>query len=55
MYLMIGKGQIAQQIPYWGEDRLKSEIKGKYEYPVVFRKLAAPVPMILPVVNGLST
>ncbi len=26
MYLMIGKGQIAQKRPYWGENRLKSKI-----------------------------
>ncbi len=30
MYLMIGKGQIAQKRPYWGENRLKSKVKGKY-------------------------
>ncbi len=28
MYLMIGKGQIAQKRPYWGENRLKSKIYG---------------------------
>ncbi len=36
MYLMIGKGQIAQKRPYWGESRLKSKIKGKYKYLVAF-------------------
>ncbi len=36
MYFMIGKGQIAQKRPYWGENRLKSTIKGKYKYLVVF-------------------
>ncbi len=36
MYLMIGKGQIAQKRPYWGENRLKSTIKRKYKYLVVF-------------------
>ncbi len=35
MYLMIGKGQIAQKGPYWGENRLKNTIKGKYKYLVV--------------------
>ncbi len=35
MYLMIGKGQNAQKRPYWGENRLKSKIKGKYKYLVV--------------------
>ncbi len=28
MYLMIGKGQIAQKRPYWGENRPKSKIYG---------------------------
>ncbi len=55
MYLMIAKGQIAQNRPYWGENRLKSKIMGKYKYLVVFWKLADPVPMLLQVVNGSST
>ncbi len=55
IYLMIVKGQIAQKRPYWGEYRLKSQIKGKYKYLVVFWKLAAPVPMLLQVVSGYST
>ncbi len=38
---MIGKGQIAQKRPYWGENKLKSKINGKYKYLVVFCKLAA--------------
>ncbi len=29
MYLMIWKGQIAQKIPFWGENRLKSENYGQ--------------------------
>ncbi len=52
MYFMIGKGQIAQQRPYWGEN---SKIKGKYKYLIILRKLADPVPMLLQVVNGSST
>ncbi len=55
MYLTIGKGQIVQKRPYWGANRLKSKIKGKYEYLVVFWKLADLVPMLLQVVNGSST
>ncbi len=43
------------KIPYWGENKLKSKIKGKYKYPVVFWKLADPVPMLLQVINGSST
>ncbi len=35
VYLMIGKGQIAQKRPYWGENRLKSKIMGKSKYLVV--------------------
>ncbi len=37
---MIGKGQIAQKRPYWGENKLKSKIKGKYKYPAVFWRLS---------------
>ncbi len=55
MYLMIGKGQIAQRRQHWGENRLKSKNKGKYKYQVVFWKLTDPVPMTLQVVNGSST
>ncbi len=55
VYLMIGEGQIAQKRPYWGENRLKSKIKSKYKYLVVFWMLADPVPMLLQVVNGSST
>ncbi len=55
IYLMIGKGQIAQKRPYWVENRLKSKIKGNYKYLVVLWKLADPVPMLLQVVNGYST
>ncbi len=36
MYFMIGNGQIAQKRPYWGENRRKGKIKGKYKYLVVF-------------------
>ncbi len=55
MYLMIGKGQIAQKRPYWGENRLKAKCMGKYNYLVVFWKLGDPVPMLLQVVNGSGT
>ncbi len=55
IYLMTGKEQIAQQRPYWGENRLKSKIKGKYKYLVDFWKLADPVPMLLQVVKRSST
>ncbi len=55
MYLMIGRGQIALQRPYWGESRLKSNIFGKYNCLVVFWKQGAPVPMLLQMVNGSST
>ncbi len=55
MYLMIGRGQIALQRPYWGESRLKSKIKGKYKNLVVFWKLADPAPMLLQVVTGSNT
>ncbi len=41
--------------PYWGENRRKSKIMGKYKYIVVFLKLSAPVPMLLQVTNGSST
>ncbi len=55
MYLMNGKGQIAQKIPYSGENRLKGKYKGKYKHLSVFWKLAYAVPMLLQVVNGSST
>ncbi len=55
LYLVIGKGQIAQNSPYWGENRLKSKIKGKYKYLVFFGKIANLVPMLLQVVNSSST
>ncbi len=55
MYLMTRKMQIVQKRSYWGENKLKSKIKGKYKYLVVFWKLAYPVPMLLQVVNGSST
>ncbi len=35
MYLVIGKGQIAQKT-HCGENKLKSQIKGKYKYLFVF-------------------
>ncbi len=54
MYLMTGKGRIAPKRPYRGENRIKSKIKGKYKYLVIFWRLAAPVPMLLQVVNGSS-
>ncbi len=54
MYLMIGKGQIAQKWPYWGENRLKSKIWDKYKHLVDFWKLVDPVPMLLQVVNDSS-
>ncbi len=34
---------------------LRTIFKGKYKYLVAFRKLAAPVPMLLQVVNGSIT
>ncbi len=52
---MIGKGQIARKRPYWGENRLKSKIKSKHKYRLVFWMLADPVPMLLQVINGSST
>ncbi len=55
MYLMIGKGRVAQKFHIWGENRLKSKTMGKYKYLIVFWKLADPVPMLLQVVNGSST
>ncbi len=36
MHLMIEKGQIAEKRPYWGENGLQSEIKGKYKYITLF-------------------
>ncbi len=54
MYLMIGKGWIAQKRSFWGATRLKKKIKGKYKHLVVLGKLAAPVPILLQVVNGSS-
>ncbi len=36
MYLMIGKGQIAQKRPYWGEIDLRAKFMGKYNCLVVF-------------------
>ncbi len=55
MYLMIGKGQIAQKRPYWGEIDLRAKFMGKFKYLVGFWKLGDPVPMLLQVVNGSST
>ncbi len=55
MSLMIEKVQIAQEIPFWGENILKSTIKGKHMCQVVFNGPAALIPMRLQVVNGCST
>ncbi len=55
MNWIIGKGPKDQKRPYWGENRLKSKSKGKYKYLVIFWKLAAPIPMLLQVVNGSNT
>ncbi len=55
MYLMIGKGYIARNRPYWGENKPKSKIRGKYMYLVVFWTLADPALMLLKVVNGSSS
>ncbi len=35
-YLMIGKRQVVQKRPYWGENTLNSKTKGKCKYLVVF-------------------
>ncbi len=54
MYLMIGKGQIAQKDHIGAKIDLRAKMMGKYKY-LVFWKLADPVPMPLQVVNGSST
>ncbi len=54
MYLMIGKGQIAQTDYIGAKMDLRAKIMGKYKYLVVFWKLADPAPMLLQVVNGSS-
>ncbi len=36
MYFMVGKGQIAQKRPFWGENRLKSKLESKDKNIVIF-------------------
>ncbi len=55
MYLMIGKGQIAQKDHIGAKIDLRVKIMGKYKYLVVFGKLADPVQVLLQVINGSST
>ncbi len=55
MYLMIGKGQIAQKDHIGAKIDLRAKFMGKYKYLVVFWKLGDPVPMLLQEVIGSST
>ncbi len=55
MYLMIGKGQIAQKDHIGAKIDLRAKFMGKYNCLVVFWKQGDPVPMLLQEVSGSST
>ncbi len=55
MYLMIGKGQVAQKDHIGAKIDLRAKFMGKYNCLVVFWKLGDPVPMLLQEVSGSST
>ncbi len=55
MYLMIGKGQIAQKDHIGANIDLRATLMGKYKCLVVFWELGDPVPMLLQEVRGSST
>ncbi len=55
MYLMIGKGHIAQRDNIWAKIDGRAKSMGKYTSQVVFWMHSAPVLMPLEVANGCST
>ncbi len=55
MYLMIGKGQIAQKDHIGAKIDLRAKFMGKYNCLDVFWKLGDLVPMLMQEVSGYST